>query len=302
LDRLPPESSLISTNDVTEEINRLHGEIVEFGRVTLEKAFRIGQLLTEQKQSLPHGQFGNWIASNLPFSDRTARNYMRLHRERGRLKTETASDLGSAYRLLMDRTETASIPARCNGAKPINVDSLRTNCRLWWDYFAATVIEYHAHGVDPDEIAELTDRPIEDVIVILHPPDPEQVLPDGPIDRFQEYADMVRDAMYQWIWVAYINAAHRSEGEIREKLEAAAHRYYQIHQRLRKRSDLLDSEDSDVSDVHGRRLRWLIAGDHAGYIMRCRDPMPETIPTYEDVAGPWIEALMEVQADRVAND
>ena len=37
---------------------------------------------------------------NLPFTDRTARNYMRMYHERDRLKTETVSDLTGAYKLI----------------------------------------------------------------------------------------------------------------------------------------------------------------------------------------------------------
>lgn len=82
------------------EIRRLHGEIIDAARTTLDKALRIGELLADVKESLPHGQFGPWCAAHLPFTDRTARNYLRLHRERDRLKTETVSDLGEAYRLI----------------------------------------------------------------------------------------------------------------------------------------------------------------------------------------------------------
>jgi hypothetical protein len=83
-----------------DEIGKLHGEIIVNLKISLENAIRIGELLTEQKSSLKHGQFTYWIATNLPFSDRTAQNYMRVYRERDRLKTETVSDLKSAYKFL----------------------------------------------------------------------------------------------------------------------------------------------------------------------------------------------------------
>jgi hypothetical protein len=82
------------------EIGKLHSEIIGHLKTSLAKAVRIGELLTEQKGSLKHGQFTPWIESNLPFTDRTAQNYMRCYRERDRLKTETVSDLKSAYRVL----------------------------------------------------------------------------------------------------------------------------------------------------------------------------------------------------------
>ena len=85
-----------------QEIVALHNEIDGHLRMSLEKAIRIGELLTEQKDSLKHGEFTPWIKDNLPFTDRTARNYMRLYKQKDRLKTETVSDLKSAYQLIFD--------------------------------------------------------------------------------------------------------------------------------------------------------------------------------------------------------
>jgi hypothetical protein len=83
-----------------KEISRLHQEIGEHLRRSLANAIRIGELLSEQKATLQHGEFGRWISENLPFTDRTARNYMRIFDNRNILKTETVSDLGTAYKLL----------------------------------------------------------------------------------------------------------------------------------------------------------------------------------------------------------
>ena len=80
-----------------QEIVRLHSEVAIHVRQSLEKAIRIGQLLSEQKQTLKHGEFTQWLEANIPFTDRTARNYMWLYRERDRLKTEIVSDLKGAY-------------------------------------------------------------------------------------------------------------------------------------------------------------------------------------------------------------
>ena len=83
-----------------KEIISLHNEISGYLKMSLEKAIRIGELLVEQKESLKHGKFTPWIKDNLPFTDRTARNYMRLYKEKDRLKTERVSDLTTAYGLL----------------------------------------------------------------------------------------------------------------------------------------------------------------------------------------------------------
>jgi len=89
----------LKLNRVTEIVS-LHAEIVGFGRMALDRAIRIGELLTEQKAELGHGDFGPWIQEHLPFTDRTARRYMLCYEHRDRLKTDTMSDLTGAYRLL----------------------------------------------------------------------------------------------------------------------------------------------------------------------------------------------------------
>lgn len=89
------------------EINRLHDEIVEGGKIFLAKATYLGGLLTEQKYKLGHGKWLPWVEQNLLFSPRTASSYMRLFANRERLKSENVSDLAGAYALL---TEPKSTP------------------------------------------------------------------------------------------------------------------------------------------------------------------------------------------------
>jgi Protein of unknown function (DUF3102) len=94
----------------TQEIVKLHNEIFGHLRQSLEKAIRIGELLTEQKDSLKHGEFTPRLKANLPFSDRTAQNYMRVYRDRDRIKTETVSDLTGAYQLIASHKELPAPP------------------------------------------------------------------------------------------------------------------------------------------------------------------------------------------------
>ncbi|MEI6781263.1 MAG: DUF3102 domain-containing protein [Verrucomicrobiota bacterium] len=91
-----PRPALVS------EILALHGEIIQSARTTLDKAIRIGQLLTEQKASLKHGEWLPWVKENLPFDARTAQNYTRCYGERDRLKNENVSYLADAYRMLAE--------------------------------------------------------------------------------------------------------------------------------------------------------------------------------------------------------
>lgn len=85
-----------------QEIKQLHSEIAGYTKITLDKAIRIGELLTAQKAELKHGKFMSWIKDNLPFSDRTARDYMKIFVNREKLKMASVANLTAAYRFLME--------------------------------------------------------------------------------------------------------------------------------------------------------------------------------------------------------
>lgn len=105
-DSRPPSSAVSRPVDATlSEIITLHGEILTAARKTLSKAIRIGELLACQKKKLTHGRWLDFVLSELPFSERTAQNYMRVFARRARLKSANVADLGKAYRLLADAFE-----------------------------------------------------------------------------------------------------------------------------------------------------------------------------------------------------
>lgn len=74
----------IQQSTIQERVT-LHNEIAGHLKMSLEKAIRIGKLLTEQKTSLKHGEWLSWIKANLPFSDRTARVYVRCFDNKDKL-------------------------------------------------------------------------------------------------------------------------------------------------------------------------------------------------------------------------
>jgi len=80
------------------EIIQLHGEIELSLKTSLEKAIRIGELLTGIKGKLKHGEFIPWIKDNLPFTDRTARSYVNLYNKRTELSG--VNNINEAYRIL----------------------------------------------------------------------------------------------------------------------------------------------------------------------------------------------------------
>jgi hypothetical protein len=100
--------SVAPLETVTATISKLHTKQQEHARQTIEAALEIGRLLSETRPTLKHGEWLKWT-EQLPFSDRTARNYIRVYENRDRLKLETVSNLKEAYQLL---TEPKAAPKR----------------------------------------------------------------------------------------------------------------------------------------------------------------------------------------------
>jgi hypothetical protein len=67
-EELPVEAKLA-------EIKRLHGEIWQAARTSLQKAQRIGQLLEEIRATKAHGQWLPWLKANVSFDQKTAWRY-----------------------------------------------------------------------------------------------------------------------------------------------------------------------------------------------------------------------------------
>jgi len=86
--------------DNVPEIRKLHSELQGVLQNALDKAIRLGDLLSQEKARLKHGQWLPWLKTWCPFHERTATNYIRVFQNRERLKSETVSDLTGAYKLL----------------------------------------------------------------------------------------------------------------------------------------------------------------------------------------------------------
>lgn len=89
-------------------INQLHEDLIGMFNRGLTIAIEIGELLESKKTELSHGSFGNWINDNLIFSDRTARNYMNIYRNKDRILE--AKTISEAYKMLSPgKTEIVSV-------------------------------------------------------------------------------------------------------------------------------------------------------------------------------------------------
>lgn len=92
-----------STNEAVKKINQLYRELVGLYKLSLEKAIEIGELLYQQKEELGHGKWLLWTRKNLPFSERSARNYISLCNNRAALKSARITDLNAAYKILANQ-------------------------------------------------------------------------------------------------------------------------------------------------------------------------------------------------------
>ena len=86
-----------------DEINRLHHELRVAFRTAINKAIRIGELLTEQHARCKYGEWLPWLKANVQFCSKTAYNYESIYRDRSKLVNVT--NLTEAYRLLTGKPE-----------------------------------------------------------------------------------------------------------------------------------------------------------------------------------------------------
>lgn len=77
---------------VTAEINYIHRQAQE---MALEAIIKIGQRLKEAKAMLPHGEWGRWLETEVPFKPSTAQNFMRIFEEYGSNQTSLFGDAKS---------------------------------------------------------------------------------------------------------------------------------------------------------------------------------------------------------------
>lgn len=80
-------------------IEAITQEILDAKRRGGAAILTIGRCLTEAKQALPHGEWLPWLNERVEFSERTARNFMRLSREWS--NRQALADLGAAKALTL---------------------------------------------------------------------------------------------------------------------------------------------------------------------------------------------------------
>lgn len=95
------EEFLANSKDL---LSQLHHAAIGACKKTVHYAIKIGETLIATKERVKHGNWEKWVDANLPFSSKTAYNYMRLAKNQKAVlaKYETVSDLGvtETYRAL----------------------------------------------------------------------------------------------------------------------------------------------------------------------------------------------------------
>jgi hypothetical protein len=84
----------------TKRLVELHNQITTGVRMTFDAAIEAGKILCSIRASRK-GNWLNWLDDNVPFSQKTAWNYMQCYQERDQLVTVT--NLSDAYALLKDK-------------------------------------------------------------------------------------------------------------------------------------------------------------------------------------------------------
>ena len=85
--------------DEGRTIEAITGEILDAKRTGGEAILTIGRCLNEAKDMLSHGEWLPWLNERVEFSERTARNFMRLAREW--TNRQTLADLGASKALTL---------------------------------------------------------------------------------------------------------------------------------------------------------------------------------------------------------
>lgn len=85
----------VSLSNAAEELNRLHGGIEDKLRSTVADAIRAGEILTQVKDRMSHGDFLPWIKSNCRFAQSSAYRYMQVFEYQN--KITSVGNLQEAY-------------------------------------------------------------------------------------------------------------------------------------------------------------------------------------------------------------
>jgi len=83
---------------IAGEINQIKSEVRD---TVIRAAIEIGKRLREAKSLVPYGQWGDWLAENVDYSERTAQNYMAIADEYGQKETQALAQIRSKEQAIL---------------------------------------------------------------------------------------------------------------------------------------------------------------------------------------------------------
>ena len=104
-----PNPTTMTLDELANGIKEKHSKVLSSFQSSVTHAMEVGDWLNAAKAKVKHGQFEAWVVDHCKLSDRTARRYMEMARDRtqieGRLAAKTANlaDL-NAQHLLTDQS------------------------------------------------------------------------------------------------------------------------------------------------------------------------------------------------------
>ena len=106
---VPQPISKMSEEELAKSIKEKHSMMLSSFRNSVIHAMDVGDLLTEAKKRVGHGNFEAWCATRCQLSPRTARRYMGMAKDRAKIEAQLAAktaNLGdlNAQRLLTDQS------------------------------------------------------------------------------------------------------------------------------------------------------------------------------------------------------
>jgi hypothetical protein len=116
-------SRLQESNSLTDLAARIRGyheaTVAALGK-SLEYGMAAGDLLIEAKAQLKHGEWLPWLEANCGLSERSAQVYMRLARNREKVKSAVAADLD----LTIDAALQLLANPNAKASEPVDLDEL----------------------------------------------------------------------------------------------------------------------------------------------------------------------------------
>jgi hypothetical protein len=93
------KQAVARAEELAEEIRKEYERAWGFRKSEVRSCMKVGALLIQAKDAVPHGAWEEWISNNFPFTTRTASNWMRMHQNKEEVErllaereSETVSD------------------------------------------------------------------------------------------------------------------------------------------------------------------------------------------------------------------